>query len=42
MSIQRGHSIPVKQLVVKEILVNGSTALVITKLAKYVTISVFV
>ena len=40
------HSKPFKQLLVKEILVNGlwrlygSTALVIAKLAKYVTISV--
>ena len=47
ISIQREHSIPFKQLLVKEIFVNGpwrlygSTALIITKLAKYVTISVF-
>ena len=47
ISIQMEHSKPFKQLLVKEILVNGlwrlygSTALVVTKLAKYVTISVF-
>ena len=49
ISLQREYSIPLKQLLVKEILVNGPwrldflgpTALVIAKLAKYLTISVF-
>ena len=47
--IQREHSIRFKQLLVKEILANGPwrldfygpTVLIITELAKYVTINVF-
>ena len=38
--MQREHSIPFKQLLVKEILVNGPWRL-ITRLAEYVTVFVF-